>query len=116
MVADVLLAAGDTPVLLSGGISTGQDIKSAIDQGAAGELFEALLDLRRQWRTTGNAELQAGEIACFCPFFSLGHQCANGSGGGVELIYFVFFTHFPETVGFRIGGNAFEHNRCGPVL
>lgn len=36
VVPDVLDAAGDTPVLLSGGISTGRDIESALAKGASG--------------------------------------------------------------------------------
>ena len=38
-VPGVLAAAGDTPVLLSGGISTGQDIKAAITAGASGAVL-----------------------------------------------------------------------------
>ncbi|MGI9262622.1 MAG: NAD(P)H-dependent flavin oxidoreductase [Woeseiaceae bacterium] len=38
-VPDVLAVAGDTPVLLSGGISTGQDIRAAIDSGASGAVL-----------------------------------------------------------------------------
>jgi nitronate monooxygenase len=38
-VPDVLSVAGDVPVLLSGGISTGRDIKSAIEGGAAGAVL-----------------------------------------------------------------------------
>lgn len=35
----VLAAAGDTPVLLAGGISTGRDIRAAIDSGASGAVL-----------------------------------------------------------------------------
>lgn len=38
-VPGVLDVAGDTPVLVSGGISTGHDIRSAIDAGAAGAVL-----------------------------------------------------------------------------
>ena len=63
----------------------------------------------------GAQQFERGEITFFNVFIALRHQCADGGGGGIELIDLVLFTDLPEAAGIRVGGHAFK-DQCGGAI